>query len=179
MFGGNNESGDVKGSITVNIDETGCHPIIIDELYAGGNMAAYTTPTGKSEPTINVISCSHIGQVFGGGYGATAIVTGNPIVNINQIPGIYDPDDQDGSDGYTANTNKLGTIGDVFGGGNAAKVVGSTHVNIGTQANNKHLTTGATDTPCGANISGNVYGGGNQADVTGKTHVQVGATPSN
>lgn len=177
VFGGNNESGEIKGSITVNIDETGCHPIVIDELYAGGNMAAYTTPAGKSQPTVNVISCTHIGQVFGGGYGATAIVTGNPIVNIQQIPGAYDPDDTDGTDGWTANPGtKLGTIGTVFGGGNAANVVGDTYVNIGTQANNKHLTTGATDTPCGANITGNVYGGGNQADVTGKTHVQVGPT---
>ncbi len=175
VFGGNNESGAVNGSITVNIDETGCHPIIIDELYAGGNLAPYTTPSGKAEPTVNVISCSHIGQVFGGGYGETAIITGNPIVNINQIPGKYDPDDQDGSDGYSTNAdNKLGTIGMVFGGGNAAKVAGDTHVNIGTLTTNKHLTTEATDTKCGANISGNVYGGGNAADVTGKTNVQVG-----
>ncbi len=103
--------------------------------------------------------------------------TGNPIVNIQQIPGAYDPDDTDGTDGWTDNPGtKLGTIGTVFGGGNAANVVGDTYVNIGTLANNKHLTTGATDTPCGANITGNVYGGGNQADVTGKTHVQVGPT---
>lgn len=175
VFGGNNESGAVKGSITVNIDETGCHPIIIDELYAGGNMAAYTTPAGKSEPTVNVISCTHIGQVFGGGYGKTAVITGDPIVNINQIPGIYDPEDKDASDGYSSNTNgKLGTIGTVFGGGNAANVVGNTHVNIGTLENNAHLTTPTNTTKVGANITGNVYGGGNAADVTGRTNVTVG-----
>lgn len=175
VFGGNNESGAVKGSITVNIDETGCHPIIIDELYAGGNMAAYTTPAGKSEPTVNVISCTHIGQVFGGGYGKSAVITGNPIVNINQIPGEYDPEDKDASDGYSNNTNgKLGTIGTVFGGGNAANVVGNTHVNIGTLENNAHLTTPTNTTKVGANITGNVYGGGNAADVTGRTNVTVG-----
>ena len=175
VFGGNNESGAVKGSITVNIDETGCHPIIIDELYAGGNMAAYTTPAGKSEPTVNVISCTHIGQVFGGGYGKSAVITGDPIVNINQIPGKYDPEDKDASDGYSDNTNgKLGTIGTVFGGGNAANVVGNTHVNIGTLENNAHLTTPTNTTKVGANITGNVYGGGNAADVTGRTNVTVG-----
>lgn len=39
IFGGNDEKGYIKGTITVNIEETGCKPIIIGELYGGGNQA--------------------------------------------------------------------------------------------------------------------------------------------
>lgn len=42
MFGGNNLGGAVRGKITVNVEETGCQPIRIDELYLGGNEAAYS-----------------------------------------------------------------------------------------------------------------------------------------
>ena len=39
VFGGNNRSGTIDGSITVNIQEVGCRPIKIGELYGGGNQA--------------------------------------------------------------------------------------------------------------------------------------------
>ena len=193
VFGGNNVGGKLNGTITVNVDETGCHPVIIDELYAGGNQAPYsvygyadaldannkpvplTTGTAKKSPVVNVISCTKIGQVFGGGYGVSAVLVGSPTVNINQIPGIYDPEDDDSSDGYSENKDgKLGTIDEIFGGGNAADVIGDTNVNIGTLEENAHLSTPAVKVKAGANIKGNVYGGGNQADVTGKTRVQIG-----
>ncbi|MCQ2133316.1 MAG: hypothetical protein MJY90_08305, partial [Bacteroidaceae bacterium] len=181
VFAGNNLGGNIDGSIKVTIEETGCHPVIIDELYGGGNMAAYTTPSGKAQPEVNVISCTHIGQVFGGGYGKTAVVTGNPTVNINMIPGKFDPDkamasspsEDDNEEG------KLGTIGTVFGGGNAANVDGNTNVQICT-AEKVKLSSGdenykdKTFDVKGVNITGNVYGGGNAADVTGKTNVTVG-----
>ena len=203
VFGGNNIGGKINGTIKVTVDETGCHPVIIDELYGGGNQAPYsiygyetaldantnkpipltTLPSGgtaKDSPVVNVVSCTHIGQVFGGGLGSTAVMVGNPTVNIQQIPGRYDPDDQDGSDGYSTNTaNKLGTIGEVFGGGNAAKVEGDTYVNIGTETAILRADGTTSIDKKGANITGNVYGGGNQADVTGKTHVQVGPKPAN
>ena len=47
--------------------------------------------------------------------------------------------------------------GSVFGGGNASKVIGNTHVHIQ-----------------GGTIDGNVFGAGNQAEVTGKTEVVIG-----
>lgn len=183
VFAGNNLGGNIDGSIKVTIEETGCNPVIIDELYGGGNMAAYTTPSGKAQPEVEVISCTHIGQVFGGGYGKSAVVTGNPIVNINQIPGKFDPDKAMATpqvkQEQTIATGKLGTIGTVFGGGNAANVVGNTNVNIGTKTT---VTLSSGDSTYknqtfdvkGVNITGNVYGGGNAADVTGKTNVTVG-----
>ena len=36
VFGGNNLSGTINGSITVNVEEVGCKPIKIGELYGGG-----------------------------------------------------------------------------------------------------------------------------------------------
>ena len=42
MFGGNNQSGAIFGHIILNIEETGCRPINIDELYGCGNNAAYS-----------------------------------------------------------------------------------------------------------------------------------------
>ena len=183
VFAGNNLGGNINGSIKVTIEETGCNPVIIDELYGGGNMAAYTTPSGKAQPEVEVISCTHIGQVFGGGYGKSAVVTGNPVVNINMIPGKFDPDKAMATpqvkQEQTIATGKLGTIGTVFGGGNAANVVGNTNVNIGT-AEKVTLSSGdenykdKTFDVKGVNITGNVYGGGNAADVTGKTNVTVG-----
>ena len=42
VFGGNNISGTISGKITVNVEETGCRPVVIGELYGGGNLAAYS-----------------------------------------------------------------------------------------------------------------------------------------
>ena len=212
VFGGNNLGGAVKGRIIVNVEETGCQPINIDELYLCGNNAAYSvygyyqsnevhpvtgkkilkpressddehkpvkdydrehdswtvysgeegnTFTSYGDPMLNVISCTHIGQVFGGGYGTGAIVYGNPTVNINMIQGKYANDIPSkmtalGIDATEApNTNKLGIIGDVYGGGNAANVIGNPTVNIGTESQ-----------AIGAYIAGNVYGGGKGSSDT-------------
>ncbi len=188
VFGGNNLGGNIGGTITVNIEETGCHPITIGELYGCGNQAAYTTPSGKTDPTINVKSFTSIGRIFGGGLGEDAVVAGNPTVNINEVVGVNSEETSTFagttrtlSDNTTVDlpvheSGKIGVIGTVFGGGNAAKVEGGTHVNIGTLPTINYVS-GADHHEMdvvGANIAGNVYGGGNQADVTGKTNVIIG-----
>ena len=86
-------------------------------------------------------------------------------------------------------TGLMGAIHKVFGGGNAANVVGSTHVNIGTTSNEVFVTpitkvvngttvatteTERTKTVRGADVRGDVYGGGNAAEVTGDTNVVIG-----
>lgn len=192
IFGGNNLGGAIKGSITVNIEETGCNPITIGELYGCGNKAAYTTPEGKPHPTLNIRSFTSIGNVYGGGLGEEAVVTGNPTVNINVVKGVnndvegwsYNGKIIDFGDGNSVTLpvhekGKIGAIGTVFGGGNAAKVIGNTNVNIGTETSVVFESLTGTEaertkTVEGADIRGNVYGGGNQADVTGKTNVKVG-----
>ena len=157
VFGGNNLSGMIKGSITVNIEEIGCKPIKIGELYGGGNEAGYsvygydgddkpieegTTPL-YNDPQVNVKSFTSIGNIFGGGFGADATMVGNPTVNIDVAYGrYYDADASVVGENATTNKGypipshakeKMGAINNVFGGGNEAKVIGNTTVNIGTQ----------------------------------------------
>ena len=200
VFGGNNISGTIAGVINVNIEETGCKPVIIGELYGGGNQAPYSGHDG-SGPTVNVRSFTSIGDIYGGGYGHTAIVTGNTTVNINVSEGKYKDtvigenattetirkNDAEAEGGYPVPSHaegKIGSINNVYGGGNAADVVGNTTVNIGTLATNTFVSltddgeTGDVDERVkevlGVDIRGNVYGGGNEAAVTGNTNVQIG-----
>ena len=223
VFGGNNLSGTIRGKITVNIEETGCRPVIIGELYGGGNKAGYSVygykqmkessaPDAKlvwkpresatdntadgeinvpaaqyADPQVNVKSFTSIGTIYGGGYGEEAVMVGNPTVNINVVYG--DKKDYEFSaltktiDGHPVTipshkSGAIGAIGNVFGGGNAAKVIGNTNVNVGTAATVSFVSKddeAHTNVPVvGANIVGNVYGGGNNAEVTGETHVQIG-----
>ena len=200
VFGGNNISGTISGSITVNIEEVGCRPIIIGELYGGGNQAAYSVYGYKAEgtsytirrnnndgtavsipatpysttqyfadPQVNVKSFTSIGSIFGGGYGTRATMVGSPTVNINEVVGTPETYPNTGdfdSNGYKGKVitiegnsvtlpshtrTKIGAINKVFGGGNAAEVIGNTNVNIGTLGdvfvvvNDKNITVGTTD----------------------------------
>ena len=186
VFGGNMISGKLNGSITVNIEENGvCGiPVIIGELYGGGNLAAYsiygyndngTVKTSgdnpHASPVVNVRAFTSIGNIFGGGYGYSAVMVGSPTVNINEAAinhedktNEYHGNQFSGTNLYfkksenseisvldlliksdpTDMTNvykvvvpdhtdgKMGAIGNIYGGGNAAEVQGDTHVNIGT-----------------------------------------------
>lgn len=195
VFGGNNIGGKIMGSITVNIEETGCNPITIGELYGCGNQAAYnvndkTGGTPSADPVINIKSFTSIGNVFGGGLGSSARVTGNPIVNINEVVGAnattastYAGTTRTMRDGtqvelpaHTSGT--IGAIGTIYGGGNAAPVVGNTFVNIGTAETITYVSGNdhSAKTVKGVSITGNVFGGGlgETASVSGNTNVQVG-----
>lgn len=224
VFGGNNVRGTIDGTITVNIEETGCRPVIIGQLYGGGNQAPYEAPFVEGStterrpgPTLNVRSFTSIGEVYGGGYGATAVVTGDTHVNINVSEGKYKDDNvleetireisytefrrtTDGDFVLDNDSNRvedkktiavimpshakgaIGAIYNVYGGGNAANVIGNTFVNIGTATDDQQLFATPTDATeaertkavIGADIRGNVYGGGNAADVTGNTNVKIG-----
>lgn len=176
VFGGNNVSGNIHGTITVNVEETGCKPVIIGQLYGGGNLASYTAPWKddndhskgrKDGPTINVKSFTSIGEIYGGGYGEAAVVTGDTYVNIDECVGKNASMETEtrtidgksvtvsknsgktisfvvGKDEETGNNitetvslplhvaGKIGAVGTVYGGGNAAPVHGNTHVSIGT-----------------------------------------------
>ena len=222
VFGGNMSSGKIDGSIIVNIEENPeCEtPIVIGELYGGGFEAPYSVygygengqllgkdsvgalPTPYPGPIVNVRSFTSIGNIYGGGYGETATVVGEPTVNINEVLLVdannnpvgknYNPaDDNTNKPSFIDNGNvtlyphtagTIGVIGNVFGGGNAAKVIGATHVNVSTgdyhynDANGLKVrfeSTGVTHNVAGADIRGNVYGGGNLADVTDSTYVTI------
>ena len=155
VFGGNNKSGTIGGSITINVEEIGCRPVKIGELYGGGNLAGYSVYGYDSDgqpkesgtklyddPQVNVMSFTSIGDIYGGGYGDGATMVGNPTVNVNVAYGRYYDNDVSvvGENAKTPNNypipshakGKMGAISNVFGGGNAAKVIGNTNVNIAT-----------------------------------------------
>ena len=155
VYGGNNLGGKIMGSITVNIEQTGCLPIEIGELYLGGNNAPYSVYGYNANgtiiesadnniydhPVMNLRSFKSIGTVFGGGEGSGATLAGNPTINVNVATGWVDGQyrgtgENDVNHIYHGKPDTLttdGVIDTIFGGGNAAKVIGSTTINIGTQ----------------------------------------------
>ncbi len=169
VFCGNNKGGTVKGKLEINVDETGCWPIMIGELYGCGNEAAYSVygynddKTCKTEgermyddPVINLYSFTRIGKVFGGGYGETAVLYGNTNVNVNPIKGIfagYGTDDRPGLN------------------------VAPSFV---LDADNKRTpNTENIIIPNEAGTIGSIYGGGNQGAVYGNTNVNIGTLTEN
>ena len=116
IFGGNNLGGTVLGTITVNIDSTEntCTPhFYVENVYGGGNEAEYSHAAGNY-PEVNVKNGTVQQDVYGGGLGAGATVTGSPKVTV----------------GVSDTGKKALVLGNVFGGGNAASVSGDTRVNI-------------------------------------------------
>lgn len=158
VFGGNNTSGAISGSITVNIDSTGtCSPNwYVGDVYGGGNHAPYT-----GTPDVNIINGTVSGAVFGGGNmagvgGGDVAMSGGTVLG-----GIYGGCNTSGTVGGNIIVNVIGgTVGsseklntapsypttDVFGGGfgSSTATTGKVKVNI----------NGA-----GVNIYGDVYGG--------------------
>ena len=189
IFGGNDEKGYIKGTITVNIEETGCKPIIIGELYGGGNQAPYTAPEGKHGPTLNVRSFTSIGDIYGGGLGSTATVTGDTYVNINVSEGRWHEGDYEyatdpsvkvndkitelNEKGYHAPefTSGMGSIHTVFGGGNAAPVTGNTNVNVGT-SEYEEIVSVAT----GADVTGYYTRSGEGTEASPYTYTEATGT---
>ena len=220
VFGGNKDSGKLEGSITVNIEETGgCDvPIVIGELYGGGNLAGYSrygydgsgNPRTEADyntwyaalsdedklenqpyndPKVNVRAFTSIGAIYGGGY--SALMVGDPSIDINVALGSHANTALSAGDTPTLalpypahEVGKIGAIGNVFGGGNLANVIGNTAINIGTETEIE-LTSVENDPATedvdekhpavlGANITGNVYGGGNAADIIGDTKITIG-----
>ena len=163
VFGGNKSEGKIDGYVEVNIEEcpTCNTPVIIGELYGGGNEAPYKYSKIESDPDypsprVNVRAFTSIGTIYGGGKGKDAVVKGNPTVNVSV--GMVDGGGQDYSgetrtvDGkdiqlYGHEKGKIGVIGDIFGGGNAAEVDGNTNVFIGTEKYVKldRIVPGETD----------------------------------
>ncbi|MBR4593304.1 MAG: hypothetical protein IKO33_01830, partial [Bacteroidaceae bacterium] len=202
VFGGNDQGGNIGGPIVVNIEETedeNCKPIIISNLYGGGNKADYPgsgakTNTGddytEGSITLNVKSFTRIDNIYGGSLEAE--VKGNTYVNINTTKGTWAGKNFNLS-AYTdyegekiipnINNGKIddaiGTIGNVYGGGKKGVVTGNTKIDIGTQTQVEMVSLPKENDEyqkkdvLGVNITGNVFGGGDMADVTGNTEVNI------
>ena len=167
-FGGSNVKGTIGGTITVNVYESSECALSIDNVYGGGQMAPYSHSTGY--PEVNIIKGTVNQDVFGGGLGSGAVVTGSPKVTIGA---------KKESVAYPCRVG-----GDVFGGGNAAAVNGNTDVEVTNQAVvNRNVFGGGNTAAVSSNtevkltgaakVHGNVYGGGNQGQIGGNTKVIV------
>lgn len=169
VYGGCNEDGDITGTIIVNIDSTNSTctpPFWVGNVYGGGNEAAYSHAAGY--PEVNIINGTVRQNVYGGGFGSTAVVTGTPKVTI----------------GVSDANKKASVLGNVFGGGNAAGITGSTDVNVISNSTVKgNVFGGGNEAPVSANthvwirdrvrVYGNIYGGGNRGEIGGDTKVIV------
>ncbi len=167
-FGGSNVKGTIGGTITVNVYENSECALSIDNVYGGGQLAPYSHSAGY--PEVNIIKGTVNQNVFGGGLGAGAVVTGSPKVTIGA---------KRESVAYPCRVG-----GDVFGGGNAAAINGNTYVEVTNRAVvNRNVFGGgnaaavSTNTEVkltgAAKVHGNVYGGGNQGQIGGDTKVIV------
>ena len=191
VFGGNNTSGAVNGSITITIEEGGCEPIRIGELYAGGFLAPYSVygyeknedGSYKTE-SVKYLDENNVGQTKTHTQ-RIPLESGKRLFNdprINVISATY--------------------IGNIFGGGYQAKLVGSPHINVNMESGKilAHYVKDTEEDPfvgehkdadnnvvyVGKGIAengdgiletgtiGNIYGGGNMADIVGDTYVEIG-----
>ena len=178
IYGGNNTRGKIYGSITINVHEEGCKPIIIDNLYGGGYNADYSIYgynddgsartktqydaldasekakiTVQRDPQINIISATRIGKIYGGGYNAKMI--GSPSVNVNMEEGFVtakyvtkDPDDFKEGDHHVIDHG-----------------VDCSYYVEKLEDGKAILRRGTV---------GSVYGGGYKGDVQGDTDVEIG-----
>ena len=188
LYGGGNKAGySVYG---YEVDDEG--KTLRDD---DGNVVVKTEGERLYEdPEVNLCSFTRIGKVFGGGYGETAVLYGNTHVNVEPISGIYadgtaKPDfvlDSTDEAKRVPNTqtvlevlgaDKIGSIGSIYGGGNAGAVYGDTYVTIGSKIKNHHISGDdkTTEEEVGVTITGDVFGGGNEAIVSGNTNVTIGA----
>ena len=187
VFGGNNESGEISGNITVtvgNAPNKDCGIFEIGNVYGGGNLAAYSNSNGY--PIVNMQGGTVREAIFGGGYGESATVTGNPQVNVSG--GIV------GS--VVTNEGTQTILGDIYGGGNMAPLIGNPVVTLSDNANvwsrvfgggNNALVKGNTNVTMSGGVvgytekvgeqdvvrGGDIFGGGNAATIEGETNVRI------
>ena len=179
VFGGNDRAGTVNGKITITIEEYGCTPIEIDELYAGGNLAPYSVYGFKNETQ------------------KAKDANGNDIADLDQrIPyrageigarttPYWDP---------RINVISATRIGAIYGGGYGAgaTLIGNPHINVNMTEGkirskyNDYKPEYATRYPTYDGTGedknrvipigtiGTIYGGGNLASVEGDTYVEIG-----
>ena len=113
VFGGNNYSGDINGTINVIINKTQSCGWYVGYVYGGGNQAAYTAPL-VGYPNVSVQNGKVTYDVYGGGFGDLIDNTQGKITGSTYVEII-----------------NHGIVGrNVFGGGNAAAVTGNTDVRL-------------------------------------------------
>ena len=170
VFGGSNVNGNIDGRIIVNVlDVEGECPLYITNIYGGSNMTSYNpTDVSMESPLVNVVHAKYgiSGNVYGGSKGLVgypATVQANPRVNLGYVSDMIDNENNVYLGNYVTsyplllNLPRAIVAGSVFGGCDAAEVIGNTAVYLRNRSK----------------VFGNVYGGGNMGKVTGNTKVIV------
>ena len=154
VFGGNNTSGAIAGTITVYIEEGGCEPIHIQELYAGGYLAPYSIYGYEKDNN--------------GNYKTENIDYGGSIGTIAQrIPLTKEKFEQiavgDRPENYPKMHPRINVISatkidNIFGGGYRALVVGDPHIDVYmTEGKVEVSNTATTGDPVYKDINGVTY----------------------
>ena len=172
VFGGNDLSGTIQGPITLTIEETGCDPLEIDNLYLGGNQAAYSVygykNTGTEDaPVLVARTKAEYDELTAEQKAAEGLPYADPVLNVVSCTRIGKTSGED--------------LGGAFGGGlgNGAVMYGSPTVNInmipGKYAKDidRDGTSGADNNANALGTITNVYGGGKEANVEGNTAVNI------
>ena len=187
VYGGGNEA--VTDKTIVNINNS----TILNEVYGGGNQASVNNNTSVTvkDATIygNIFGGGNAGEILGdtyvyvsgsevnksiyaGGNGATAIVYGDTLLNIDNstIVGKHvfgggnaaiTGKESDNSANSIVNIAGATIEGNVYGGANTSVVYGTTNVNIGSD-----VVTDNTLVKSDIIINGTVFGGG-EANASG------------
>ena len=182
VFGGNNESGSITGTVTVTVNKNSSCGWFLGNVYGGGNLATYS-----GAPTVYVYNGTVTHNVYGGGLGSTATVTGTSVTigdNTASHCAIVGGNVYGGGDAAAVNGNTVvayndnnasSSVGNLFGGGNAANVTGTTSM---TMTQGKVVrgvyggcnTTGTVTGDIAVNINGGTVGAsgdGNSANIHG------------
>ncbi len=156
VYGGGN-----RASVTNNTILRVIGSGVGNHVFGGGNL-------GEIGGNTNVyVSNSTLGNsLFAGGNGATAIVHGNTLLNVDGTTSVTNHVFGGGNAAATGtelNNNSTSIVniagltcgGNVYGGANTSVLYGSTTVNIGRYATNNNILT-----PGNIHIGGTVFGGG-------------------
>ena len=156
VFGGSNTSGEISGSMSVNIDNNGgCIMLIVGSLFGGGNLAPTNQDAGLEIACPGAgIARPEFGQIYGGGNKAD--VNGNVQLTIRggSYDNVFGGNNQTGTiTGNVVLNLNGGTISNAFGGNNAGgNILGNITVNVVDDESQR----------CPLRIT-NIYGGGKDA----------------
>ncbi len=166
VFGGG-ELAETTNATNITLSD---NSIVDTNVYGGGNQATVGNDTHDASTHLSIANCTIKGNAFAAGNGATATTYGTTYVEILSGANI--------GQNYDDTLNS----GCVYGGGNQAKVTGTTQVlfNGGTiktnvfGGGNEGLVEGSTIVNAkDGTIDGSIYGGGNLATVTENTLVNI------
>ena len=166
VFGGG-ELAETTNATNITLSD---NSIVDTNVYGGGNQATVGNDTHDASTHLSITNSTIKGNAFAAGNGATATTYGTTYVEILSGANI--------GQNYDDNLNS----GCVYGGGNQAKVIGTTQVlfnggtiktNVFGGGNEGEIEGSTIVNAKDGNIDGSIYGGGNLATVTENTLVNI------